>query len=208
MGFAKINEFDTLPAAADNASMPTRTFLALDLDHGVRKQLADVASQLDTVEAVVRWTRMDLLHVTIKFLGDVRDEDLAEVCDVARHIASQIEPFDFAVERIISAPPHGHMRMVWVGIDDLTGRMAHLHRLLDQAYATMGFKAENRCFRPHLTLGRIKSGKRVLQLRQAVTTMSEMKFGIQDADELIVYSSHLSPEGPTYTALATAPLGG
>ena len=187
--------------------MGTRTFLALPLDESIRRQLAEVQQQLDTVGAKVRWADQEQLHVTAKFLGEVSDVDIADVCRLAIEVAAGIAAFDFSVGHVSSAPPHGQMRMVWVGIDEPTGRLEELHRQLDLAYGGMGYKQENRGFRPHLTLGRVKSGQCVLQLRQAVTAMEEMRFGAQSADRVIVYSSELTREGPVYAPLATAPLG-
>jgi 2'-5' RNA ligase len=185
----------------------TRTFLAFDLDEAIRRQLVTVAEQLDSVGAKVRWTELEQLHVTMKFLGAVSDEDLPRVCDAAIEIASAVPAFDFSVARVVSAPPHGHMRMIWVGIDEPTGRMGELHRQLDLCYSGMGYRAEGRGFHAHLTLGRVKSGQRVAQLRQAIAGITDMEFGQQGADELIVYASELTSEGPVYAPLARAPLG-
>ncbi len=187
--------------------MATRTFVALDLDDAVLRQLAAVQADLDTAGAKVRWTKPGLIHVTLKFLGGVIDEDLAEVCDLAAEVAAGIEPFDFDLAGVVSSPPHGHMRMVWANVTDSTGRMTELHNQLNELYAGMGYKAENRGFRPHLTIGRVKGGQRIPQLRQAISAMAEMDFGVQYADHLTVYSSKLRPEGPVYTAMATAELG-
>ena len=187
--------------------MATRTFLALPLDEIIRRPMVAAQHELDTVGAKVRWTELDQLHVTVKFLGDVEDEDLADVCSMAGEVAGGIEAFDFSVARLICSPPAGYLRMVWVGIEDPTGRMGELHRQLDLAYSGMGYKAEHRGFHAHLTLGRVKSGEKILQLRQAVAAMDAMNFGEQGADELIVYSSDLAREGPVYTVLATVPLG-
>jgi 2'-5' RNA ligase len=187
--------------------MPTRTFLALDLDEGVRRKLAALQRELDAAGAVVRWTQSDQIHVTMKFLGDVADEDLAQVCAIAQEAAAEVEAFDFAVAGVVSSPPDGHMRMVWVNIQDPTGLMAELNRRLEEAYSAMGFKAENRRFHPHLTLGRVKSGRAVAELRQAILNVQDAGFCLQPADELIVYGSDLRPDGPIYTPLATLPLG-
>ena len=187
--------------------MGTRTFLALDLDEPIRRQLIDLQGELDAVGAAVRWTRPELLHVTMKFLGDVRDDDdVSRVCVAATEAAGETEAFEFSVAGVVCAPPRGRTRMVWVGVDDETTHMAELHRRLDGAYAAMGFPRENRQFRPHLTLGRLKGDRRVEPLRQAVAGMASRSFGFQRASELVVYASKLRPQGPIYTPLARASL--
>ena len=187
--------------------MSLRTFLALPLDEEIVERLVDVQRSLASAGARVRWVAGENLHLTIKFLGDVTDEQLGEVCRVAEAVAAQIEPFEFSVASVTSVPPAGAMRMVWVGIDEPTGRLEKLHELLEESYAAMGFGKENRSFRPHLTLGRVKGGQNVRQLRAAVSEIAETDFGITSVNELIVFSSQLTPDGPVYSPLAKAKLG-
>ena len=187
--------------------MPVRTFLALPLDEIVVEGLLRAQRALASTGARVRWVESDNLHLTIKFLGDVNDEGLDEVCRVAEKVASQAETFEFSVTGLRSVPPTGQMRMVWVDVVEPTGRLERLQAALEEAYAALGFKMENRAFRPHLTLGRVKSGKNVSQLREAVAEYSKTDFGIQSAEELIVFSSKLTPTGPVYSPLKTARLG-
>ncbi|MDY7010084.1 MAG: RNA 2',3'-cyclic phosphodiesterase [Planctomycetota bacterium] len=188
--------------------MSVRTFLALPLDEEIVNRLVDVQQSLAPSGAPVRWVDAENLHLTIKFLGDVTDEQLPEVCRAAEDSARQVEPFEFSVARIISVPQAGAMRMVWVGVEELSGRLERLHELLEESYAEMGFKKENRSFRPHLTLGRVKGGRNVRELRQAVAGITETSFGLQPAEELIVFSSQLTPDGPVYSPMAKIKLGG
>lgn len=187
--------------------MSLRTFLALPLDDGIVERLVKVQRSLASAGARVRWVGPVNLHLTIKFLGDVTDEQVPEVCRVAEEVARQIEPFEFSVARVISVPPTGAMRMVWVGIDEQTGRMERLHELLEKSYAEIGFKKENRSFRPHLTLGRVKGGQNVRQLRAAVAQFADTDFGATPANKIIVFSSKLTPDGPIYSPMVKAKFG-
>ena len=187
--------------------MATRTFLALDLDEAVRRQLVAVQRELGVAGANVKWTRPSQLHVTMKFLGDVTDDDLPQVCAGAAEACAAVQPFDFSVEGVVCMPTRGHLRMVWVGICDPTASMAKLQCRLEDIVAAMGFRREHRRFQPHLTLGRVKGGRGVTELRQAVAIMSDRSFCSQSASELVIYASQLRPEGPVYVPLATAPLG-
>ena len=187
--------------------MSLRTFLALPLDEEIVERLVDVQQSLASAGARVRWVDGENLHLTIKFLGDVTDEQLPEVCRVAEEVASQVEPFEFSVAQVTSVPPAGAMRMVWVGIDEQTGKLNRLHELLEASYAAMGFGKENRSFRPHLTLGRVKGGRNVKPLRAAVSEIADTEFGIASVNEMIVFSSQLTPDGPIYSPMTTVKLG-
>jgi len=186
--------------------MSTRTFLALDLDAGAIDCLARIQGKLVTAGAKVRWTAPENQHVTMKFLGDVTDPDLPRVCDVAAEFAGMIESFEFTVDRIVSVPPAGHMRMVWADIGDPTGRLTELADLLNEAYGDMGYKKENRRFNGHLTLGRVKGGTNVDALRDAIDRVGDVGIEPQYAEQLVVYASELTSEGPIYTVLSRAAL--
>lgn len=188
--------------------MAVRTFLGLPLAEGIVAGLLKAQRELMDAGGHVRWVSGGNLHLTVKFLGAVEDRDLGEVCRLAEAAAAQVQPFEFVVKALSSVPPAGQMRMVWCGIEEATGRLARLAELLEQAYVGMGFKRENRRFRPHLTLGRVKAGRNVDQLRAAVARFADANFGTQPAKELIVLSSQLTPDGPIYSPLATAKLGG
>ena len=184
----------------------TRTFMALDLDEPSRRALGKIQRRLDAVGARVRWTEPSSRHVTMKFLGDVVDEDLLAVCQIAAEIASQFDPFEFSIARIVSVPPEGHMRMVWAEIGDPTGRLTEMADQLNEAFASLGYRYENRAFRPHLTLGRVKGGQCIDELRHAIDSGGWPIIEPQYAEELVVYSSQLTKAGPIYTALTRAPL--
>ena len=189
-----------------NPDMAVRTFLALPLAEKIVRRLAEAQQSLLSAGARVRWVGQTNLHLTIKFLGGVEDDALNEVCRIAEEVAAQTDPFEFSVRGLSSVPPAGQMRMVWAGIDEATGRLERMHALLEDAYVHLGFRKENRGFHPHLTLGRVKAGQNVQQLRSAVAAFAETDFGVQPAEELIVFSSKLTPEGPIYSPLKTASL--
>ena len=186
--------------------MAVRTFLALPLDESIVRLLMEAQRSLAAAGGRVRWVESENLHLTIKFLGDVEDEHLNDVCRVAEETASQTEPFEFSVRGLLSVPPAGQMRMVWARINEPTGRLERMHALLEQAYADLGFKVENRAFQAHLTLGRVKSGQNVIRLRTAVAGFAETDFGVQPTEELVVFSSELTPNGPIYSPLKKARL--
>lgn len=189
-------------------AMPVRTFIAVDLAESTLDALAEMPGKLSDPRANIRWVGRDNLHVTLQFLGDVADDLIASVCDRAAAAAAEVEPFDFEVRGVLCIPQAGQLRMVWASIHDTTGRMAALHDAAERELSSLGFEPEKRRFRPHLTLARIKHIRDPRGFRQAVEPYRDAAFGAQKAEELVVYSSQLKPEGPVYTPLARAPLGG
>ena len=187
--------------------MATRTFLALPLGEPVVRQLARAQDALASAGARVRWVAPEHLHLTVKFLGDVEDRNLDEVCRVAAGIAADTEPFELTVAGLTAVPESRQLRMVWAEVAEPSGALAGMASVAEEAYAAMGFKRDNRPYRPHLTLGRVKSGRNVDELRAAVGKYAATDFGASRPGELIVMTSQLTPDGPIYTPLATSPIG-
>jgi 2'-5' RNA ligase len=184
-----------------------RTFLAIDIDEHIRKGLAEVGDLLAAQDARIICVAAENLHITLNFLGEVKDERIADVCRIAADVAATIEPFDFDVQGVLPVPPRGQLRMIWVGVRDTTGRMALLQKTLAAAFEGLGLKEEERTFRPHITLGRVKFARNPDAVRSAIAPQGDEDFGACRADEVIVFSSTLSPKGSIYTPLARARLG-
>jgi len=187
--------------------MAFRTFLALDLDGSILDALAEITQRLDVPGAEVRWVARDNLHVTLHFLGDVADEAISDVCNAAAGAAGRTPAFSFDVRGIACIPPRGRIRMVWANVLDRDGLMGELHELLGAELTGLGMPVEARRFKPHITLGRIKSARDSEALREAAATYHDKDFGRQHAGELVAYASQLTPRGPVYTPLCRARLG-
>ena len=188
--------------------MAMRTFFALDIDEALRRQLAEVQGRVGAGSAKINWVRAENLHVTLNFLGDVGDELLADVSGLAARAAAGVEPFEFHVRGVSCVPPRGQVRMIWADVTDPTGRMAALHDAVADCLAGLGFKEEVRRFKGHITLARVKFAPDPRQLRGAVAGLAMGDFPEQSAAELVGYTSRLGLDGPTYTAIIHAPLGG
>jgi len=186
--------------------MPVRTFFALDIDDVLRSRLAEVEAALSGDEKIT-WVKPVNLHVTLNFLGSVPDEMIADVCNVGRQVASGIEPFDFHVTQIVCVPPRGRLRMIWAAVSDPTGRMARLNEELSLALGELGLRQEDRQFKGHVTFARVRFAKDASRLRAAAQQYAADDFPAQHADELVAYTSRLTPDGPIYTPVARAKLG-
>ena len=188
--------------------MADRIFLAIDIDDGVRGRVRAAQEDLKSCGGKIRWVAPKNMHVTLCFLGNMADDLLAEVCKAAQRVASQHQPFDFDVRGVVCVPPAGRLRMLWIGVDDGKGEMTRLQADLADALGELGLPKEERRFRPHLTLARVKFMKDADRIRSAAAEQAESNFGTVHAAQVTVYSSKLGPQGPAYTSVAAAALGG
>jgi len=188
--------------------MSLRVFLALDLDEPIKKQLIRLQERLASVGCDVRWVNGEQIHLTMKFLGELPDNTAVDVCRLAQNVAAEFEPFEFEVRQAGCFANHNQPRVLWVGVEDPSGSVRRLHERIEKTLAPLGLRRELRAFKPHITLGRARSGRNAQELRAAVKKNENFEAGIQLAEEITIYSSQLSPDGPTHTVIGRAAFGG
>jgi len=195
--------------------MGLRTFLAFDIDASAQRALAAAGRQLAPLAGKIRRVETGNLHVTLHFLGDLDAPVLADVCDVAADVAAGCDPFEFTLRGLNVMPSASsgsgragrRVRMVWGNVEDPTGQMASVHESLGRGLAGLNLRVENRRFRPHVTLMRIKFCPDAAPLRQAAEALADIEIATCTADEVTVYTSELTRDGPVHTPAARCPLG-
>lgn len=192
----------------------TRTFLAIDVPPTIADRLTKLQHKLAPLVPAFRWVDSTPFHLTLAFLGDVPFADLNEVCAAANRAARASKRFEIQVVGLGAFPKPERPRVAWAGFaGDGLEPLAALHRALISELRKIGRPPEDPRFTPHVTLGRLKAGagrgKTPVpppDLSALVEEYREWSPGSFVIGEIIAYSSTLTPEGPTYAALARAPL--
>lgn len=183
-----------------------RVFVAILLSEGIREQLERLQADLGGLVDGVRWVQPANLHLTMKFLGEITDADVARVCDAAKNVARQAEPFDMTVTDYGCFPNRGPVRIVWAGTDEPTGRLQSLYETCEDHLEDIGLARERRPFSPHITIGRVKRDQSGGRIRRHVQD-GTFGAGTQSVSSLAVMQSQLSSKGPTYIPLACVDFG-
>lgn len=173
--------------------------------------LADeTAARLDEFIASVRplarlsWGRAENLHITTKFIGEWPDGRLAEIVEALRALPPAA-PIEIAVAGLGWFPNPHAPRVFWAGVHAKPA-LAELAASTEQALGALGVPAEQRPFRPHLTLARVKDPKQAGPVRQAVATLGEAEFGRFTADRFFLFQSQRTQSGSAYTRLSEFPM--
>ncbi len=146
-----------------------RLFVAVELGAGMRGAADRFAEQLRrrvgrTLDA--RWVSAEKMHVTVRFIGHVPDDHVPSMLDsLAPQIA--IPPFDVSLAECGVFPLHGPPRVLWIGLGEGVPSLQTLHDECNRRLAALGFPAEDRPFRAHLTLARIKGRPARIRRRRA-----------------------------------------
>jgi 2'-5' RNA ligase len=164
--------------------------------------LSDTLEALKKSDLDVRWMAVEKIHLTVVFLGDVPEEHIDFIKKSAAEVCACHDSFIAAVKGLGVFGPPRRPRVVWAGVSGETSRMAAFKRELLDALTPVGLKLDSRSFRPHLTLGRFRSGGpgNVLEHFDHIQS-DECRLG-----ELVLFKSDLTPRGAVYTVLARLPM--
>jgi 2'-5' RNA ligase len=182
-----------------------RCFVAIDLSVEIRAAIAAVIAALREHGGDVRWVEAGNLHMTLKFLGHLSQAEVAAVCAALTHAARRLSPFTVHATGLGRFPSSGRARVIWAGLD--APDLSSLVDGVDGALAAVGFRGEPRAFTPHVTIGRVRSGRGWSELAQPVAAHGDVEFGVSLVDEIVLYRSDLSSQGARYTAIDRWPLG-
>lgn len=184
-----------------------RAFLAIEIPDGLRPGLAQVIGELKRSNADVRWAPVGNIHLTLKFFGNVPDNDIGALALAARQVAAEEEPFQLKATIAGAFPSPKSPRVVWLGLGGDVLPLTRLYQRLEKVFATLGHLPEGRAFHPHLTLGRVKSPANREKLAAMLLKMPPLDWPPFAVKELILFQSVLSPQGSKYTPLKVIPLG-
>ena len=181
-----------------------RCFIAINIDEQIRKALARLQDELqgkaDIKRSDAKWVNPETIHLTLKFLGEIKDEQAVDVCNITGDVAGRHKAFELGVESV------GHFggrsaRVLWVGTGQNNDKLLQLHEDLEQQLDLAGWPRETRKFSGHLTLCRIRNTRAGIKLAQMISEYKDFKLGTMPADSVTVYQSQLAPKGPIYTVL-------
>ncbi|HZT80723.1 MAG TPA: RNA 2',3'-cyclic phosphodiesterase [Gemmataceae bacterium] len=186
-----------------------RTFIAVDPGKAIRDRVVALQEVLARTGASVKWVEPENLHFTLLFLGEVEDREIPAVCRAVAEGCQTHAAFPLSVERVGCFGNLRRPRTLWVGTGLGTQELVALHDALEPPLLDLGcYRREDRQYTPHLTLGRAKTDRPNDQLAAALTKQAGWKGGETTVREVLVMSSELRPEGPEYTVLSRAKLGG
>lgn len=186
-----------------------RTFISVPLAANIRSGAVRLIGRIRSPEDGVKWVPTDHFHLTLKFLGDVDNTQLPEICDAIRQVCENVPPFELRFGGTGAFPNLDRPRTLWVGIDDPTQSLRTLVNRLENDLAELGFKPEPRDYRPHLTLGRTRSGSRKAnpEVVERLVAERSIRLGEMQVDTVELMASFLEKRGPSYQVMDTIELG-
>ena len=187
------------------ASETLRTFIALPLPEEWTRQLADTISELSrALPSGVRWVTPAGIHLTLKFLGPTDSRLVPPILDaVAENFAETSVPM-LSLSGLGTFPAGRNPRVIWAGVSGGAESLDDLHRRAERAVRDLGWSADSRPFRPHLTLGRVRDRVNPRQRQAVFDAVSRARLPAIPGwrpDTVRLYRSVLTPQGAQYSSL-------
>jgi len=186
-----------------------RTFIAIPLPDRVRESLGEVQGQLKACASDVKWVEPDNIHLTLKFLGEIKDSQLNKVSLILEELAKDTPSFAVVICSIGAFPRITSPRVIWAGIDKGKEEVNDTAKRLEEKLSLIGIPKEERRFSSHITIGRTRSGLNLDKLAGGLEKMSLLANDQRrefQASKITLFKSTLTPKGPIYAILKEANL--
>lgn len=185
-----------------------RIFIAIPVPEAIKEQALQIKTELSRLKPDIKWVEYENYHITLKFLGEVKEGQLNEIKTRLSMTAQACPVFNFTTAGIGFFPNKNRPRVMWLGVKGEMNKAKFLGERIDTYLSELGFEAENkRSF--HLTLGRIRSER---NLDETVLTTSRISNELKSYDlpveQFFLMESRLSSSGPQYLVLEKYQLEG
>jgi 2'-5' RNA ligase len=172
-----------------------RLFIAIPLTENTKISIINFQRPVEGI----RWQRRGQLHLTLRFLGETSSNRLPDLRNQLDNIEQ--EPFLLNIKGAGVFPNLRSPRVIWAGVKK-SELLGDLHEAIEEQCRAVGFDADKRSFKPHITLGRVKQAsanvvKEVLEEGQADISSSER------VDCFNLYQSDTRPEGAVHSIIET-----
>lgn len=181
-------------------SSTIRLFVCVELPYPVTQRLADLQKKLRKLPGNISWTRMENAHLTLKFLGESPRSKIGEIKKVLTEVATETKESEVLFDKTGAFPSLRKPRVFWIGCSQEFQPITTLANQIDARLAKLGFSPEKRSYRPHLTLGRVRSGD-VSSVVDKIQQYNQLNI-IVPVQEFTLMRSQLTPRGAHYTPLA------
>ncbi len=208
-----------MSAAATTDPRDRRTFVAVELPAEVKRAIAAEQARVQAalagqgIASTLRWSPVDNIHLTLRFLGDTTSAQQRRLIDGLASAARVWSPFALSTGGLGCFPNCRAPRVVWLGVAGDMAALAAIQSEVERLAQAIGFAAEERAFSPHLTLARarreasrpaLQETGRVLAVLAVDDTPPALPFNV---DHVVYFHSDLRAGGSVYTPLAVLPFG-
>jgi 2'-5' RNA ligase len=180
-----------------------RSFVSIDLDdEKILPQIESIVSSLSSLGGDLKPVERENIHLTLKFLGNVSASKVEEVKSALAQVT--FPPFSLEIKGAGAFPNLKRMNVIWVGVDEGWSQVELIFEQTEKLLHQLGFSRETRPFSPHITVARVKSGRKRDEIAAFLGHLADKSFGTFSVESVRLKQSVLSPSGPKYSTLFEA----
>jgi RNA 2',3'-cyclic 3'-phosphodiesterase len=178
-----------------------RCFIAIGMPQEIRSAISGIIRKIGPVSGI-KWVPESNMHLTLKFLGEVKDSLVHDIGKRLQAVIAQRHSFSAGIRGAGAFPNLKRPNVLWVGFDKSELLEALFHDI-DAALAEFGFNTEARPFSPHLTVGRVRDLRGIDPVVRELSTYKDTFFGTIGVDEILLMKSVLKSSGAEYSKVMT-----
>lgn len=182
-----------------------RVFIAIDLNDEIHREIQNIQNHLQKADVDTKWIKKKNIHLTLKFLGDITVDQITAIQDELVRITKDIKPFFIKTEKIGLFPSHQYPRIIWLGIKNEPA-ILNLASKIDQCLKNYTAHDDQRDFKPHMTIGRIKSNRHIKKLIEIIEKDAPRPPMEQEITSISLFKSRLTFSGPIYSLIKEFPI--
>lgn len=178
-----------------------RAFIAAEINDAIRAGLDDVQGVLEEANGHVSWVRPQNIHCTLVFLGDILTNTIDPLAAALKQATAGCKPFEIEIAGLGYFGSVRSPRIIWAGMAGRTDVLIELQEKINAAVLQAGLKPDEKPFKPHLTIGRVRSNRNAADLVRALVKNRDKSFGVLSVRQVVLMKSVLEPTGPIYSLL-------
>lgn len=175
-----------------------RTFVAIELPEAVKGVVEALIRRLRGYGAQASWVRPENMHLTLRFFGDIADEQTARLAEILVESCREMPPFPLQIRGTGVFPNARKPSVAWVAAEPLDGGLVGLYNAAENAARAIGLPPDDKAFHPHVTLARIRDARTARSLVEALEREAAFDAGAFEVRGMTLFSSELAPKGPIY----------
>jgi 2'-5' RNA ligase len=185
---------------SDLSEDQVRSFISIDLeDQQILSRISSILSSLQSLGGDLKPVERENIHLTLKFLGTVPTPRLSEVKSSLQQLIFPL--FTAEIKGAGAFPNLNHMNVIWVGVEEGWSQVEQIYEQVEKLLSVLGFRRENRPFSPHITIARVRSGRKRDEIANFLRHLGDESFGTITVDKVRLKQSILSSSGPKYSTL-------
>ena len=178
-----------------------RVFVAIELPEDAKRALGDLIDRLRASGATATWVNAETMHLTLRFLGEIDDAQLALYRTRLAEAYLETRAFSLTVEGVSAFPNLRRPSVFWAGVTTDGPELAYVQEAAERAAQAIGLEPEPKAFHPHVTLARVKEREQGARLAARVPAEEAFAAGEFAVAAVTLFQSRLTPQGPVHTPI-------